>query len=174
MEVRFTANGLVPEFTCTLWLVGTIGDQTNPARESLQSDHMSDDQGSDILVPGGYDVSSAQMSLPTVAHETSLGPTPGKFSTSGMDDRTSTWFLPLIDDTIMIRTRLQTGESMLLQEEPATPVGVLGDIRDIPTDVDAQGNLPDNSQDITGWIHGVAEACDSRSNSHEADEVSNG
>ena len=40
MEVRSITNGLIPELT--LELVGMIGNQTDPAREILQSDPMPD------------------------------------------------------------------------------------------------------------------------------------
>lgn len=77
----FTINGLALELK--LWLVGTIGGQTNPARETLQSGHMSDDQGSDVLTPTGYTVPYTQTPPPVVAQEGSFDLSRGEIGTSG-------------------------------------------------------------------------------------------
>lgn len=47
VEVRSITNGLIPELT--LELVGMIGNQTDPAREILQSDPMPDKLTSTFL-----------------------------------------------------------------------------------------------------------------------------
>ena len=79
-EVCFTANGLVPELT--LWVVGAIEDQPNPTRGTPQSDRLFDDQESDILISGGYDVPYVQTTPPTATHEGSLSLSRGEFGTS--------------------------------------------------------------------------------------------
>lgn len=85
MEVRFATDELVSELT--LQLVGTIGSQTDPTRETPQSGPISDeqipafpippgeifdDQGSDVPMPGDYIMPYALTPPPFVVQEGAL------------------------------------------------------------------------------------------------------